>query len=380
MGKKRLYLLIIWGVLLPWFFPGARDTLSLWDRQSGATETVRGYPVTVASALSALLRMQLEQNTTAPAVSERVPSPDDRRLKNGGVTLTAEQVDAVLRAYNSPAQGTGEAFVENAERTGVDNAWVLAQFIHESGAGSNPAWAGIKPNGESTANTGNLVYAPGRDNYGRFADFNGDWEAGVAAHFDLLDAYAEGGAPSGKQHETIDSAVAEWAPASDGNNPTAYADAVMNDVRSWRQLSGATLEKVERTKRPPTDDYRVNPNARFDTVGPAWSFQPGSQHWGVDVLGVENQAVYAPFSGVFVARGSYPEGGPTAGEYVMFLDAAGNEVYFGHLKNTVLKNPGEPVTAGEKLGEIRADLAHTHIQVRGADGPLIDFEVYYANY
>src|SRR5688572_20452661 len=62
-------------------------------------------------------------------------------------SLSAAQIDSILASYGSPATGSGADFYRLGIEYGIDPAYALAFFVHESTAGTNPAWAGIKPDG-----------------------------------------------------------------------------------------------------------------------------------------------------------------------------------------------------------------------------------------
>ncbi len=392
MSRKRLYVLIIYGCLLPLFFPTVRDILTGWRSSQPVATLVEGintyagaYTATYAPSISALiaevrtgmptLTISVNGKSTTVAGSTAtgaVPTTADWNLKTTGATLTGDQAEAILKEYDSPAQGFGYAFVTGYKKTGIDPAYVMAQFIKESTAGR----FGIAAH---TLSSGNIRCTDGNC-YQGFQVYN-SWATGIEAHFDLLQAYAEG--RGFKSHRTIDEAIATWSPPSENDTP-AYIAEVHQMVSAWRQVrhqSAASPTKLVITgtggKHPPTDDYRVNPNARFDTVDARyWGFQANNQHWGTDVLGTDGQAVYAPFDGTWIMSGTYPEGGATAGQYAMFMSDDDYEIYEGHLKNVVQRQSGARVKAGDKLGEIRGDLAHTHLQVR-KNGRLMDFEKIY---
>jgi hypothetical protein len=152
-----------------------------------------------------------------------------------GCSLTADEVEAVLKAYNSPAAGgeVAQASVTYCKEYGIDNAYWLAMFIRESTAGT--AGAAVE-----TANTGNVICVEGYACKGRFADMQGDWARGTELHMRLLKCYRDGGGSGcdglwqGKKHDTIVDAIATWAPTEDNNDPASYASAVRKDVSNWR--------------------------------------------------------------------------------------------------------------------------------------------------
>lgn len=261
-AKNRLILRAVLAILIPWFIPGARDLIFQLDRQTQATAVVRGHVYAAADAatpasigLMAYIRELRDRGarvvidgrevSTPP---EGVPPPDDFSLRVEHCTLDAEMVEAVLREYNSPAagQGLGEKSVSECRRTKVDNAYWLAMFIWESGAGSNPEWAGNKGGGEYTGNTGNIICAGFSPCYGRFRDYDGRWGWGTQEHFDLLRCYRDGGGSAcgglwtGQKHATIVEALTTWAPPKE-NNINAYTDFVLSTVREWRTLRAGTF-------------------------------------------------------------------------------------------------------------------------------------------
>jgi murein DD-endopeptidase MepM/ murein hydrolase activator NlpD len=298
---------------------------------------------------------------------------DDFSLSHGP-SIDAEQADTILRDLGSPAVGQGAWMLEESTRTHIDLAYVLAMFIHESGAGTNPNWAGYKSATESTHNPGNIICigAAGEKCYGRFVDYP-SWKEGFTAQFDLLAYYRDKDGI-----KDINAAIAKWAPTEDSNDPTSYAAAVRKDVTAWRQLNSRSTAVI-------IGDGKVHPltatgviNVGFYEVNcNYWGFQAGCQHFGTDYRLADGEEVYLPVTSAFIMHDSYPEGGPTAGEYVMFKTPDGYELYFGHLKNALNAKAGDIIPAGTVIGYGRGDLAHTHAQVRDPNGNLFDFEQFY---
>lgn len=87
-------------------------------------------------------------------------------------SLSAQQIDTILAAYSSPASGTGAKWYNLGVKYGIDPAFAVAFFIHESSAGTNSGWAGLKPGGGSTHNVGNIICAGYATCYGRFRDYS----------------------------------------------------------------------------------------------------------------------------------------------------------------------------------------------------------------
>ncbi len=160
------------------------------------------------------------------------PAPAGEHSILGAPSITPEDVEAVLREYNSPAVGTGRAWVALGQQYGIDPAYALAFFIHESTAGTNPGWAGLKPGGGSTHNVGNIICAGYPTCYGRFRDY-ASWDEGIEDWYKLIaKEYVEG-----RSIQTVEQIVPVYAPAFE-NNVDAYVNAVVSMVDGWRRQRG----------------------------------------------------------------------------------------------------------------------------------------------
>jgi hypothetical protein len=154
--------------------------------------------------------------------------PDDHTLL-GAPSITPHQIDAVLAFYNSPAQGMGRAFYDAGVRHGIDPAYALAFFVHESGAGSNPEWAGHKGDGTTTHNVGNIICAGYATCYGRFRDY-ASWQDGIDDWYRLIaDEYV-----AARGLNSVETIVPIYAPASE-NDVAGYVRAVELLVDKWRR-------------------------------------------------------------------------------------------------------------------------------------------------
>jgi hypothetical protein len=166
----------------------------------------------------------------SPAGAAVVPAGEHSVL--GAPSITAEDVEAVLREYNSPAAGTGRAWIALGQQYGIDPAYALAFFIHESTAGTNPGWAGLKPGGESTHNVGNIICAGYPTCYGRFRDY-ASWDEGIEDWYRLIAReYVQG-----RNVQTIEQIIPIYAPAFE-NNVDAYINVVVSMVDGWRRRGG----------------------------------------------------------------------------------------------------------------------------------------------
>ncbi len=175
----------------------------------------------LASTFSAISSQQAAAVIAAPTVGLAVIHAP---------TITAAQIDSVLAEYNSPAAGQGQVIYDLGVQYGIDPAICLAFFIHESGAGSNPAWAGWKGDGSTTHNVGNIICTAGYQCYGRFRDY-GTWQAGIGDWYKLIKELYVG--EWGRT--TVEQIIPKYAPAADNNDESAYINSVKNLVQSWQK-------------------------------------------------------------------------------------------------------------------------------------------------
>ncbi len=153
--------------------------------------------------------------------------PGDYELK-APPSISAQHIDRILAEYGSPATGTGQIWYELGRRYGIDPAFAVAFFIHESGAGTSPAWAGLKPDGSTTHNVGNIICAGYSRCYGRFRDY-GSWQEGIEDWYRLIDVeYLQG-----RGHRTVADIIPVYAPSIE-NDVQNYINVVHRLVDEWR--------------------------------------------------------------------------------------------------------------------------------------------------
>lgn len=168
-----------------------------------------------------------EANEAAGTLVAATRAVGDYALK-GPPSITPQQIDRILESYGSPAAGTGELWYNLGLQYGIDPAFAVAFFIHESGAGSNPAWAGLKPGGGTTHNVGNIICAGYATCYGRFRDYP-SWNEGIEDWYRLIDVeYLQG-----RGHKTVADIIPVYAPSFE-NDVQGYVNAVQNLIDQWR--------------------------------------------------------------------------------------------------------------------------------------------------
>lgn len=146
----------------------------------------------------------------------------------GPPSLTPDQIERILAAYGSPAVGTGHDWYNLGLKYGIDPAFAVAFFIHESGAGTNPNWAGLKPGGQTTHNVGNIICAGYPRCYGRFRDY-ASWAEGIEDWYRLIDVeYIQG-----RGTKTVAEIIPIYAPSFE-NDVNGYINVVQRLVDEWR--------------------------------------------------------------------------------------------------------------------------------------------------
>jgi hypothetical protein len=148
----------------------------------------------------------------------------------GQPSITADQVEAVLAQYNSPARGTGQIWIDLGTKYGIDPAYPLAFFVQESTAGTNRGWAGLKSDGSTTHNVGNIICAGYATCYKGNRDYP-SWEAGIDDWYRLIAReYVEG-----RGLASVEQILPIYCPVSDGCRSYDYISIVNSMVGKWHQ-------------------------------------------------------------------------------------------------------------------------------------------------
>lgn len=163
--------------------------------------------------------------TPAPAGADRpalAPPTADHQVV-APPSVSAALIDQVLAEWNSPAAGQGALFYDLGVRYGIDPAYALGFYIHESGCGT----LGVA---RFTMSIGNIRTTPGYRDYQGYRAYD-SWEASIADWYKLIkELYVESW---GKR--TVAQIVPTYAPYGDNNDPPSYIANVQNLVDSWQQ-------------------------------------------------------------------------------------------------------------------------------------------------
>ena len=139
----------------------------------------------------------------------------------GPPSLSAAFINRVLSAYHSPAVGLGSVLYADSLTSGIDDAYPLAFFLHESSMG-NMGWATVNHS------LGNIRCTPGWSCGGGYR-FYATWAAGCHDWYRLITSeYLS------RHLSTIPTIIPVYAPSADHNNEHAYITAVLSAVSVWR--------------------------------------------------------------------------------------------------------------------------------------------------
>jgi hypothetical protein len=157
-----------------------------------------------------------------PTVPPQTPAPNGAPYTVlGHPTVTVAFINQVLLAYKSPAAGKGQTLYDLGVEHGIDPAFALAFFLHESTFGTR---------GEATKSLslGNLRCIPNFRCEDNFAQFN-TWEDGFKAWYQLIrNLYV-----AQWKLTTVDQIIPKYAPAADHNNEQAYIAALKHALDRW---------------------------------------------------------------------------------------------------------------------------------------------------
>jgi hypothetical protein len=190
----------------------------LYLRLSGYRDVAAG----TVSGLTIVDGAPVIDTTTGAAPAEQQSPLTGSYDVIGPPTLSIEQIEKVLAMYGSPAVGLGQKLYDLGVKYGINPAYALAFFVHESGCGT-------KGVARFSKSLGNIRWTEGYASYEGYRSYP-TWEAGMEDWYLLIkDLYIEGWGL-----RTVDAIVPVYAPSGDNNDPVNYIASVKYMVDSWR--------------------------------------------------------------------------------------------------------------------------------------------------
>jgi hypothetical protein len=195
-------------------FAGAGGAISRYSDGSKATVSAGVVAETVIDASTSV------EEAAQPV--QQAPAPDGSYSLVGGPSTSVAQIELVLQKYGSPAVGLGHKLYDLGVQYGIDPAYALAFFVHESGCGTQ----GVA---RTTKSLGNIRWTEGWDNFSGYRKYE-SWEQGMEDWYKLItDLYINGWGL-----RTVDAIIPVYAPSGDNNSPPAYIASVKSMVDEWR--------------------------------------------------------------------------------------------------------------------------------------------------
>ncbi len=155
------------------------------------------------------------------SITNRIEQEVTHSSVEGKPSLSVAFIDKVLAAANSKAAGTGQSLYDLSKKYGIDDAYALAFFQHESTFGTG----GVA---RATLSLGNIRCSEGYiciEGYRAYSS----WQEGYADWYRLIrNLYI-----SQWGLRTVEQIVPKYAPSSE-NDVTGYISAVEKDVSTWR--------------------------------------------------------------------------------------------------------------------------------------------------
>jgi len=219
VGKIILVLILVF-IILSIAFPGFRNG-------------VRGIYQALASLVGIKFEMPGSPDGGTGSGSGSSCSVDVSRCQLSPLhppSMPAEEVANWLRRVSSPAYrdepDIGDFIYSESVRTGIDDAFAMAFFQHESSFGNTGTAAARK-------SIGNIRYTPVCTNEYGGRDYEGfcmypTWKASVTHWYNLIkDGYVDQG------QDTLGEIIAKYAPCSE-NNVNSYMASVRDFVTHYR--------------------------------------------------------------------------------------------------------------------------------------------------
>jgi hypothetical protein len=180
------------------------------------------FPIQVGGTLGAV---NIWQNSNGPLpLKIHIPSNPGSYSVVGKPSLTVDFMNRVLAYYHSPAAGKAQALYNDGLKYGIDPAYALAFFMHESLFGTT----GVA---RVTLSLSNMRCVPEyrclQEN-GGYAIFN-TWEQSFEAWFKLIRNLYVGY----WGRVTVDQIIPKYAPNSDGNNEAGYIAILKHTIDTW---------------------------------------------------------------------------------------------------------------------------------------------------
>jgi hypothetical protein len=336
----------------------------------GMQPTLSGAQRAVAALAAALPEQAAVAVKVSNVVTEDSPPKidpstiDDMTIKRAN-SLSATQIDSILATYGSPAVGMGQAFYDEGKKRGIDDAYAVAFFIHESGAGT----AGAAVDNKST---GNIVCAGWHScPDGRFRRY-ASWEEGIVDWYRLIDVeYVQD-----RGITDINAVIPIYAPSFE-NDVQGYQNVVAQTVAGWRRANATAAPAVTGTHTTILPEM-PEPSGRYDDWNCAlWNWKGNGtdcRHYGTDYAAPEGTPVRVPDRCIFINSATET----TYGGGMFQCELSYGTLYVGHIENIQAHKEGDVIPAGTQVATVgpkypQTTGPHVHVQLI-VNNKVVDWE------
>lgn len=181
------------------------------------------FPIQVGGTLGNVNTWTQSNGPNTPVVT--IPKHLGPYSVVGPNSLSVDFMNRVLAYYNSPAAGKAQALYDYGTKYGLDSAYALAFFMHESSFGTT----GVARVTKSLSNMRCVPEYPCLNENGGYAIFS-SWEEGFEGWFKLIrNLYVNIWG-----RVTVDQIIPKYAPNSDGNDEASYIASLKHTIDTWR--------------------------------------------------------------------------------------------------------------------------------------------------
>ncbi|MGI8587675.1 MAG: LysM peptidoglycan-binding domain-containing protein [Chloroflexia bacterium] len=327
--------------------------------------------ITSQKAISASQVLVIPPLRKPSTVKLRPPPPGDKAIQRhtpdfavlAPPSISAAQIDRILKENGSPVTGRGALFYSLGVKYGIDPAYALAFFLHESGGGT----LGIA---RVTDSIGNRRMTVGSPEYQGFRYYP-TWEDSIEDWYILISVqYArEWGL------RTVSKIVPVYAPNTDDNDVPGYIADVQTLVRTWSTgPNGPPAVTYPPSAQPALAGHANLLPHVYHVITEFGHLSPGGPEYGLDLDATIGVTQTAPIGGVVEALENNCLPGAAAcghglGNYIWWKSAeTGHHILLSHLWQV---NPALHVGSAIKPGTVmgitgstgRAGSAFVHLQV-----------------
>jgi hypothetical protein len=199
-----------------------------WFQRPGPAQLVissnaQVFPIQVGGTLGAVNAWANSNGPTDPKTP--IPTNPGPYSVVGPNSLSVDFMNRVLAYYHSPAAGKGQALYDDGVKYGLDSAYALAFFMHESSFGTT----GVARVTLSLSNMRCVPQYRCLNENGGYAIFD-NWDQSFEAWFKLIRNLYVGY----WGRVTVDQIIPKYAPNSDGNNEAGYIASLKHTIDTWR--------------------------------------------------------------------------------------------------------------------------------------------------